>query len=154
MVDITATSSRKQHSLEMLWLVTFPMGDVQARQKRLIDVFFLNKSKISFRAQSNHSKNHMMVFGQTGFQSVSSPFSARLHSSSAKSLRALITIPPATQVKGWGNSNFCKIEDLKLLCFMLSQVLKLLILKYYFHTKEKKCPTATLSGQDEANLAF
>ena len=44
--------------------------------------------------------------------------------------------------------------SLKLLCFMLSQVLKLLILKYYFHTKDKKCPTATLSWQDEANLAF
>ena len=44
--------------------------------------------------------------------------------------------------------------SLKLLCFVLSQVLKLLILKYYFHTKDKKCPTATLSGQDEANLAF
>ena len=43
---------------------------------------------------------------------------------------------------------------LKLLCFMLSQVLKMLILKYYFHTKDKKCPTAASSGQDEANLAF
>ena len=44
--------------------------------------------------------------------------------------------------------------SLKLLCFMLSQVLKMLILKYYFHTKDKKCPTTTLSGQDEVNLAF
>ena len=38
--------------------------------------------------------------------------------------------------------------------FMLSQVLQMLILKYYFHARDKKCPTATLSGQDEANLAF
>ena len=44
--------------------------------------------------------------------------------------------------------------SLKLLCFMLSQVLQMLILKYYFYAKDKKCPTATSSGQDEANLAF
>ena len=44
--------------------------------------------------------------------------------------------------------------SLKLLCFMLSQVLQMLILKYYFHAKDKKCPTATSSGQDEADLAF
>ena len=37
--------------------------------------------------------------------------------------------------------------SLKLLCFMLSQVLQMLILKYYFHAKDKKCPTATSSGQ-------
>ena len=43
--------------------------------------------------------------------------------------------------------------SLKLLCFMLSQVLQMLILKYYFHAKDKKCPTATSSGQEEANLA-
>ena len=48
--------------------------------------------------------------------------------------------------------------SLKLLCCMLSQTSQVLqnivILKYYFHAKDKKCPTATLSGQDEANLAF
>ena len=35
----------------------------------------------------------------------------------------------------------------KLLCFMLSQDLQMLILKCYFHAKDKKCPTATSSGQ-------
>ena len=45
MVDIKATSRRKQHSLEMLWLLTFPMGDMQARQKRLIDVFFFSTNQ-------------------------------------------------------------------------------------------------------------
>ena len=45
MVDIKATSRRKQYSLEMLWLLTFPMGDMQARQKRLIDVFFFSTNQ-------------------------------------------------------------------------------------------------------------
>ena len=52
MVDITATSSRKQHSLEMLWLLTFPMGDMQARQKRLIDVFFFSQPIKNFLPRS------------------------------------------------------------------------------------------------------
>ena len=44
--------------------------------------------------------------------------------------------------------------SLKLLCFMLSQVLQMFILKYYFHAKDKKGPTATSSGQDEVNVRF
>ncbi|CAH3137828.1 unnamed protein product [Porites lobata] len=54
-------------------------------------------------------------------------------------------------IAGW----FIELNfSLKLLCFMLSQVLQMLILKYYFYAKDKKCPTATSSGQGEANLAF
>ena len=44
--------------------------------------------------------------------------------------------------------------SLKLLCFTLTQVLQMLILKYYLHAKDKKSSTATSSGQDEVNLAF
>ena len=44
--------------------------------------------------------------------------------------------------------------SLKLPCFILSQVLQMLLLKYCFHAKNKKCPTATSSGQDEVNLTL
>ena len=52
-----------------------------------------NLNEPATRRKSMNMKNHMIVFEQAGSQSVSSPFSARLHSSSAKSLHALNNNP-------------------------------------------------------------